>query len=70
MVLEGQLTFRLGAETFEVGPENAVRIPPHTPHGVQNDHPERVRAFAGAPWNQATFYSEASKYLEGAPRGG
>jgi len=27
--------------------------------------PERVRAFAGAPWNQATFYNEASKYLAG-----
>lgn len=68
VVLEGNMTFRLGDETIEVGPNSTVRIPPGTPHGVRNDQAAPARAYTAAPWNNATFYTEVTTYLEGRPR--
>ncbi len=68
VVLEGSMTFRLGEETFEAGPNSTIRIPPNTPHGVRNGWPEPARAYTAAPWNNATFYTEVTTYLEGRPR--
>lgn len=36
LVLEGMLTFKVGAEIFEAGPGTAVRVAPETPRSVHN----------------------------------
>ena len=39
-VISGTLQFKLGDEVVEVGPRQAVRIPPDTVRGVYNAEPE------------------------------
>ena len=39
-VLNGKLQFKLDDEVVELGPHQAIRIPPHTWRGVWNDEPE------------------------------
>lgn len=68
VVLDGELTFRLGDETLVIGPETTVTIPPNTPHGVVNDAARVARAICAAPWDHDTFYREATTYFEGEPR--
>ena len=68
MVAEGTLAVRLGEDTVVAEAESVVRIPPGVPHAVRNDGPGPARALAGAPWNRATFFAEATTYLEGEAR--
>jgi len=68
VVLEGSLTFRLGDQTIEVGPEHTVTIPPNTPHAVVNGNARVARTLAAAPWDHATFFRDVTTYLEGEPR--
>ena len=68
VVAEGTLTLRLGDETVVAEAESVVHIPPGVPHAVRNPGPRPARALAGAPWSRATFFSEATTYLEGEPR--
>jgi mannose-6-phosphate isomerase-like protein (cupin superfamily) len=42
LVLAGRLQFKLGDEIVEVGPREAIRIPPETVRGVWNDEPEEA----------------------------
>jgi mannose-6-phosphate isomerase-like protein (cupin superfamily) len=39
-VLSGKLQFKFGDEVVEIGPREAVRVPPGTWRGVWNDEPE------------------------------
>jgi quercetin dioxygenase-like cupin family protein len=68
VVLEGSLTFRLGDQTLVVGPQNTVTIPPDTPHAVVNAEGRVARVLSAAPWDHATFFRQATTYLEGEPR--
>jgi mannose-6-phosphate isomerase-like protein (cupin superfamily) len=68
MVAEGRLTMRLGEDVVVAEAESVVRVPPGVPHAVRNEGPGEARAIAGAPWNRATFFSEATTYLEGEAR--
>ncbi len=68
VVLEGELTFRLGDETIVVGPQNTVTIPPNTPHAVVNTQEAPARTLSAAPWDHATFFRDVTTYLEGEPR--
>ncbi len=68
VVTEGALTVRMGDETLVIPAESVVRIPPGVPHAVRNAGPVQARALAAAPWNRATFFKEATTYLEGQPR--
>ena len=68
VVLEGALTIRLGEETLTVEAGHTVTVPPGTPHGVLNGRALVARALAVAPWDHATFFREATTYLEGLAR--
>ena len=68
VVEEGALTMRLGEQTVEAGPDAVVRIPPGVPHAVVNARPAPARALAAAAWDRATFFRDATTYLEGQPR--
>jgi quercetin dioxygenase-like cupin family protein len=68
VVLDGDLTFRLGDETLVVGPKQTVTIPPNTPHAVVNGQARIARALTAAPWDHSTFFRAATTYLEGTPR--
>lgn len=69
VVQEGQLAVDLGPETHLVPHGHTVVIPPGTPHRLANRGAAPVQILVGAAWNRATFYAEASHYLEGEPRG-
>jgi quercetin dioxygenase-like cupin family protein len=68
VVLEGELTFRLGDQTLVVGPDRTVTIPPNTPHAVVNVQGRVAKAFSAAPWDHDTFFREVTSFLEGTPR--
>ncbi len=68
VVLDGSLTVRLGDETLTVEAGHTVTVPPGTPHGVLNGRAVVARALAVAPWDHATFFREATTYLEGLTR--
>ncbi|MFN8524185.1 MAG: cupin domain-containing protein [Chloroflexota bacterium] len=68
VVLEGELTFRLGVETILVDGEHTVTIPPGTPHGVVNRGSAAARTLATSPYNHDEFFRSATTYLEGVPR--
>ena len=68
VVTEGALTVTLGNETQVVPHGHTVVIPPGTPHRLTNEGAAATRFLAAAAWNRATFYREASHYLEGGPR--
>jgi quercetin dioxygenase-like cupin family protein len=68
VMLEGELTFRLGDQTLKVGPEHTVTIPPNTPHAVVNTEGRVARVLSAAPWDHSTFFREVTTYLEGEPR--
>ena len=68
VVLDGSLTIRLGDQTLTVEAGHTVTVPPGTPHGVLNGRALVARALAVAPWDHATFFREATTYLEGLSR--
>lgn len=68
VVTEGALTVQVGEETIVAETESVVRVPPGVPHAVRNPGPDQARALGAAAWNRATFFSEATQYLEGTPR--
>jgi quercetin dioxygenase-like cupin family protein len=65
LVTDGALIIRIGDETFIADAESVVRIPPETPHALQNSEAITARALAAAPWDRATFFRDATTYLEG-----
>ena len=65
VILEGELAIRVGDETIIVPAGSVARVPPGVPHAVRNDGPILVRAITAAPWSRATFFTEATNYLEG-----
>jgi quercetin dioxygenase-like cupin family protein len=67
VVTEGELVVRLGDENVIVPSGSVVRVPPDVPHAVRNDGPSTARALTAAPWNRATFHTDATTYLEGVP---
>jgi mannose-6-phosphate isomerase-like protein (cupin superfamily) len=48
-VISGKLQFKLGDDIVEVGPHQAVRIPPETERGVYNDEPEDAELIIVSP---------------------
>jgi quercetin dioxygenase-like cupin family protein len=68
VVTEGILTMQLGEQTLEASAESTVVIPAHVPHAVRNTRAEAARALAAAGWNRATWFKEATTFLEGLPR--
>jgi quercetin dioxygenase-like cupin family protein len=68
VVLEGELTFRLGDEDVTVAAGNVVRVPSEVAHAVVNDSGAAARALTAAPWERSRFYSDATTYLEGVAR--
>lgn len=68
VVTEGELTVQVGDETVVAEAESVVRIPPDVPHAIRNRGPDQARALAAAAWNRATWFRDATRYLEGKPR--
>jgi quercetin dioxygenase-like cupin family protein len=68
MVAQGTLTLRLGDEELTASAESVVSVPAGVPHAVRNAGPDPARALAAAAWNRATFFREATTFLEGDPR--
>jgi uncharacterized cupin superfamily protein len=68
VILEGELSFRLGDEVVQAGPGTVVRAPAGLPHAVVNDGSQTVRALTAAPWARDSFYKDATSYLEGQAR--
>ena len=48
--------------------EQTVTIPAGVPHAVVNQDARTARALTVVPWDQATFFTHATIYLEGTPR--
>jgi quercetin dioxygenase-like cupin family protein len=67
VVTEGELTVQVGDETIVAEAESVVRIPPDVPHAIRNRGPDQARALAAAAWNRATWFKDATRYLEGKP---
>jgi len=67
-VKEGALTVRIGDQTVIAEAESVVRIPPGVPHAVRNNGSESVHAYGAAAWNRATWFTQATSYLEGEAR--
>jgi quercetin dioxygenase-like cupin family protein len=67
VVTSGELLVRLGDDSVVVPAGCVVRVPPDVPHAVRNTGSTVARALTAAPWNRATFYSDATTYLEGVP---
>ena len=68
VVIQGELSFVLGDQTFSAATDTVVRIPPDVPHAVHNASQAPARAYAAAAWDRATWFTRATTYLEGAPR--
>jgi quercetin dioxygenase-like cupin family protein len=68
MVAEGELAMRMGDEEIVARAESVVSVPAGVPHAVRNAGPAPARALAAAAWNRATFFREATTFLEGEPR--
>ena len=68
VVTGGALTMQLGDETLIAEAGSVVRVPPGVPHAFRNASPEPARVLGAAAWNRATFFREATTYLEGMPR--
>jgi quercetin dioxygenase-like cupin family protein len=68
VVREGTLTVQVGDQTVVAEAQSVVRIPPGVPHAVRNESRGAVRAYGAAAWNRATWFTEATTYLEGKPR--
>ena len=68
VVREGSLAVQVGDQTVIADAESVIRIPPGTPHAVLSRGPERARVLGAAAWNRATWFTEATTYLEGEHR--
>jgi len=68
VVTAGELTVRIGDEQLVVPSGHVVRVPPNVPHAVENKGTATARAITTAPWDRATFYADATTYLEGVAR--
>ncbi|HEX8982767.1 MAG TPA: cupin domain-containing protein [Ktedonobacterales bacterium] len=58
-ILEGEITYRLGAQTFVAQPGSFVRLPRDIPHAfkVKSEAPARTLVF-GVPSGLVAFYAE------------
>ena len=68
VVTVGTVAIQLGEVTLIAEAESVVRIPAGVPHAFRNPSPELARVLGAAAWNRATFFREATTYLEGMPR--
>ena len=64
VVLEGELSVRIGDEWVTVPAGSVARVPPGVPHAVRNEGDATVRAITAAPWARDSFYTEATTYLD------
>lgn len=67
VVTEGELVVEVGDEVIVGSAGAVVRVPPDVPHAVRVEGAATVRAITAAPWSRASFYAEATTYLEGLP---
>ena len=67
VVLAGELVVNIGDDIIVATAGSIVRVAPDVPHAVRNDGATTARALTAAPWSRATFYSDATTYLEGVP---
>jgi quercetin dioxygenase-like cupin family protein len=65
MIAEGQLTLQMGDQTIVAEAESVVNIPAGVPHAVRNEAPQTARALAGAAYDRAKWFKEATTYLDG-----
>jgi quercetin dioxygenase-like cupin family protein len=63
IVLEGELSVRIGEEWVTVPAGSVARIPPEVPHAVRNESNATARVITCAPWTRDTFWAEATTYL-------
>jgi mannose-6-phosphate isomerase-like protein (cupin superfamily) len=68
VVLEGELSFRLGDELLKAGKDTTVYVPAGLAHAVLNAGSVPARALTAAPTARDRFYREATHYLEGVAR--
>lgn len=68
VVLAGRLELLLGNESLVAAAGSVVRIPAGVAHAFRNPSPEPARVLGGAAWDRATFFRDATVYLEGLPR--
>jgi quercetin dioxygenase-like cupin family protein len=65
VVLEGVLSLQAGEEHIRVEAGHSFTVPAGTRHTVANRGTSTTRFLATAPWDQATFFTEATTYHEG-----
>ena len=68
IALDGTLTVTAGDQTIELDSEEAIVVPPGTPHKFENRSGHQVHMLSAGPWDRATFFTSATTYLEGQPR--
>lgn len=68
IAVDGYITVTAGDRTIELDPDEAVVVPPGTPHKFENRSGSQARLFSAAPWDRSTFFQTATAYLEGKPR--
>lgn len=68
--VDGMISVTAGEETIELTADEAVVVPPGTPHRFENRTGSEARLLSAAPWDRATFFRDATTYLEGRPREG
>lgn len=68
VVMAGELEFQVGNDSLAVRAMLSVHVPAGTPHAVVNKGTVAARALTAAPWDRATFYRDATNYLEGQSR--
>jgi quercetin dioxygenase-like cupin family protein len=67
VVMAGELVVEIGDEVLVAPVGSVVRVAPNVPHAVRNEGAETARAITAAPWDRASFFAEATTYLEGLP---
>ena len=68
IALDGEITVIAGDQAIQLDADEAVVVPPGTPHKFENRGGAEARLLSAAPWDRATFFRAATTYLEGSPR--
>ncbi|MGE0686192.1 MAG: cupin domain-containing protein [Dehalococcoidia bacterium] len=64
IVLEGELSVRIGDKWVTVPAGSVARVPPGVAHAVKNEAEATAKAITTAPWNRDTFHAEATTYID------
>lgn len=70
IAVDGTIAVTAGDETIVLSADEAVVVPPGTPHRFENRSGSEARLMSAAPWDRATFFQSATTYLDGRPREG